>query len=242
MKQLTILIAVTLLMTTPTYSQKEKFKSLFNEKDLSGWIVKGKSDDVAKNYWTTADGIIQCNSVGDTAHDYVWLMTKNEYANFHLKLKFAAFKKSKGNSGVQFHSRYDDEAYWLDGPQVDIHTPKPFRCGLVWDETRENKRWIYPDVEGGYVRPKPEWQKAKAPFYYHSNDSALWNEMEIIVKDFHVTTILNGVQVTDFDGKEILSDEIHKKYGVSGKGHICLQLHKKAQLKIWFKDLYIKEL
>jgi hypothetical protein len=39
---------------------------------------------------------------------------------------------SPGNTAVQFRSRYDASATapnggWLDGPQVDIHPPAPFR-------------------------------------------------------------------------------------------------------------------
>jgi hypothetical protein len=223
-----------------SFHQKEEWVSLFNGKNLDGWTVKCKPEDKDKTFWTVKDGYIEVNSMGDKDHDYVWLMTEREYENFVLKLKFAAFKESPGNSGVQFRSRYDEEKWWLDGPQIDIHPQGPWRSGMIWDETRDMKRWIYPDI------PKGEWvnesMREKVPDIYYSDDELRWNEMEIIVEGWKVTAFLNGTQITDFNNKELLTGPGHKKFKVGKKGHICLQLHINDELKMRYKDILIMEL
>ena len=167
-------------------------------------------------------------------------MTDKEYKDFSLKLKFSAFKDSPGNSGVQIRSRYDEEEGWLDGPQLDIHPNGPWRSGMIYDETRDMKRWIYPDIPKGKWVNK-EMRKVIADFHY-SDESLMWNEMEITVKGWKIVAYLNGTQITDFDSKNLLTQAGHKKYKVGKKGHICLQLHMKDELKMLYKDIMIMEL
>lgn len=217
------------------------FEVLFNGTDLTGWVVKAKPDDLDKNFWTVDDGAIVVNSIGEKEHDYVWLMTETEFDNFELQLKFAAFKSSPGNGGIQLRSRYDDEEYWLDGPQIDIHPPGPWRTGFIWDETRGEKRWIYPDL------PKEEWvneemRKKEVPFYYSDDEEEKWNLLEIFADGNKIQAWLNGQQITKFKGKEVLNNDLHKKYNVGKDGCIALQLHTGDELKMKYKDIFIKEL
>lgn len=229
-----------IVITSFNFKKKDNWISLFNGKNLDGWSVKCKPEDQSKNYWTVKNGYIEVNSLGDKDHDYIWLMTDKEYKNFSLKLKFAAFKESPGNSGVQFRSRYDEAEGWLDGPQIDIHPNGPWRSGMIWDETRGMNRWIYPDiVKGKWVN---ESMREKVPKLMLSDEELQWNEMEITVDGWAVKTYLNGTQITDFDSKDLLTTEHHKKYKVGKKGYICLQLHIKDELKMYYKDLMIKEL
>lgn len=222
------------------FKKEKEWSTLFNGKNLDGWTVKCKPEDESKNYWTVKDGYIEVNSLGDKDHNYIWLMADKEYKNFSLKLKFAAYKNSTGNSGVQIRSRYDEEEGWLDGPQVDIHPKGPWRSGMIFDETRGMLRWIYPDI------PKGKWvdesMREKVPDFYYSDDELQWNEMEITVDGWRVVTYLNGTQITDFNSKDLLTTEHHKKYKVGKKGFICLQLHNKDELRMLYKDIMIKEL
>ncbi|KPL12286.1 MAG: hypothetical protein AMS23_09780 [Bacteroides sp. SM1_62] len=215
--------------------------SLFNGKNLDGWMVECKPEDRPKGFWTVQDSIIQVNSVGQKDHDYVWLTTQKEYADFILKLKFAAFKESPGNSGVQVRSRYDHDSSWLDGPQVDINPPEPWRTGMVWDETRGSTRWLYPDI------PRGEWvnedmRREDFDLFYSTQEDLIWNELEIRVEGLDIQSWLNGVQITDLKGEGILDDSIHRKYNVGESGFIALQLHIGDELKMYFKDIFIKEL
>jgi hypothetical protein len=241
-----LLITALFLGTGVNSCKISQWESLFNGKDLEGWVVRSLPADQAKSYWTVKEGFIECNSMGDRSHNYVWLATEREFGNFHLKLKFQVFKESEGNSGVQFRSRYDDSETalykgWMNGPQVDIHGPDPYRAGLIYDETDGVRRWIYP--------PLPDWNisREQAPssaldtrLVYYEDDPEAWNDMEIICNGMVVETRINGNQVTLFDGKDVLNDEVHQFRKSGGYGCIAFQLHMGDELKIRFKDIYIK--
>jgi hypothetical protein len=218
----------------------QNFKSLFNGKNLAGWSVKCKSADEGKNFWRADNGAILADTIGHQGHDYVWLATDREFGDFVLRLKFQAYRDSPGNSGIQFRSRYDESAQYLDGPQIDINPPGPWRTGMIWDETRENLRWIYPDL------PKDKWvDEAMANpdlVFYYSDEGPGWNDMLITAAGGKVTVVLNGVPVTTYDGTGVLDDAVHRDRNVGTKGCIALQIHKNDQLKIRFRDIVIKDL
>ena len=215
------------------------WNSLFNGRNLSGWMVKKAPADSGTTFWRVVDGAIEANSLEYGKHDYVWLLTEKEYGDFVLRLKFQAFRDSPGNSGVQIRSRYDNEASWLDGPQIDINPPGFWRCGMIWDETRENKRWLYPEI------PKDEWVDSTMAVpgivFYFNDDNPAWNELEISAQGTQLKAVLNGVSIMKWDGAGVLDDEVHKRYNVGMKGHIALQIHRNDELKIRFKDIQIKE-
>ena len=229
-------------------SETKDWVSLFNGKNLEGWEVKAVKEDQHHHFWSVEEGAIVVNSLGVPDHDYSWLMTKKEYADFELKLKFQTYRESPGNSGVQIRSRYDengkikgsDRLGWLDGPQIDIHPSDPWRTGLIYDETREHQRWIYPDL--------PDWNIDKATFapeefrHYYADETPSWNDLVIICKGNNITTIVNQIKVAEYDGTGVLDDIWHQKYGIDKSGFIALQLHKEDELKIAFKDIFIKEL
>jgi hypothetical protein len=68
--------------------QDQGFVSLFNGKDLAGWVVMGK-----KEQWTAADGLLKC--LGGPGG---WLRTEKEYTDFELRLEFNNTPET--NSGV----------------------------------------------------------------------------------------------------------------------------------------------
>lgn len=226
----------------------KEWTPLFNGKNLEGWTVKCLSADQGKEYWKVNDGTIECNSIGDGDHNYVWLATEEEFDDFHLKLKFQVFRSSDGNSGVQFRSRFDDSENarnggWLNGPQADIHGPNPMRAGLIYDETENVRRWIFPSL--------PDWNitSDQAPpaalltrFVYHEDDPEAWNTMEIICNGMLVQTIVNGNLVSDLRADGILNDDFHKSMNVGRKGCFALQLHQNDELLIRYKEILIKEL
>jgi len=214
--------------------------SLFDGKSLDGWIVKCKPADREKAFWKVDQGFILADSIGHKGHDYVWLTTNREYSDFILRLEFQAFKASPGNSGVQIRSRYDDSESWLNGPQIDINPPGPWRTGMMWDETRGNQRWIFPDL------PKDKWvdesMARPARIMRFAEDGDGWNQLEISAIGTEVKATLNGAPITDYDGKGLLDDRLHQDKGVGMKGVIALQIHTGDQLKIRFRNIRIKSL
>jgi len=219
-------------------NKQEEWISLFNGNDLSGWQVKAKPEDQEKKFWFAKDGYIEANSIGRGDHDYIWLYSDNEYDNFEIKFKFQTFKDSPGNSGIQIRSRYDTQTYWLNGPQIDIHPPGYWRTGMMWDETRGNQRWLFPDV------PEGEWvdstmSLSKVTFYQKGPD---WNQMHVKAAGNKIEAWLNGDKITDYDGTGTLDDELHRSLNVGERGHIAFQIHSGDELMIRYKDINLKKL
>jgi hypothetical protein len=220
--------------------QPSEFEPIFNGKDLSGWVVKSTTKDSAKNYWRVEESCLVANSMGDSLHDYIWLQYDQPLQDFQLKFEFLPFRENTGNSGVQFRSRYDENEEWLNGPQIDIHPPQPWRTGMIWDETRGYQRWIYPDLpKGQWVNPS--MAIANPPFFY-AGDPVEWNKMEVIVRGQEAEAWLNGFQVTDFNGAGILDDSLHTSRNVGTEGYLLFQIHVKDQLHIRFRNIELKKL
>jgi hypothetical protein len=217
--------------------------ALFNGKDLSGWSVKCQPGDQGKTFWRVDNGSIYCDSMGRKDHNYVWLVSEREFGNFELKLRFQVAKDSPGNSGLQFRSRFDAtaEGGWMDGPQVDIHAPAgmSWRTGHIYDETREERRWISPSLKDATMDPK--FKPAHYVFKY-ADDGDGWNDLTLVCDGMKVKTILNGVVMTDWDGGGVLDNAAHVKHNVGRVGHFALQLHSGDELRIRFKDIVIRPL
>jgi hypothetical protein len=79
-------------------------------------------------------------------------------------------------------------------------------------------------------------------FFYSIEDELVWNELEIRVEGLDIQSWLNGVKMTNLLGEDVLNDPIHKQYNVGEKGFIALQLHVRDELKMYYKDIFIKEL
>ena len=206
---------------------QEKWTSLFNGKDLTNWVIKAHAKDLPKNYFTVKDGAIVADAQ-DKDHDYVWCYSEKEYINFKLRLKFQGERGNYSNSGVQVRSRYDhnDGDGWLNGPQIDIGFTD--RNGSIWDETRNNQRWLIEDYT-----PKT---------FYWNDEGEGWNDLEITVIGLRITVVQNGQTITDYDGTGVLDDENHLNLGVGTTGHIALQIHTEDIMKIKFKDIEIIDL
>ncbi|MBI4875427.1 MAG: DUF1080 domain-containing protein [Acidobacteria bacterium] len=235
----TLQLAVLFALVGAAGQAADRGVSLFDGKTLQGWHVAAKPADRDKSFWSVKDGSITCDSRGRRDHDYVWLMTGKEYADFDLALKVRSFRESGGNSGVQVRSRYDEAAGWLDGPQIDVHPPGPFRTGWIYDETRGVRHWISPSLPGSAMEPAQGSQEWK---WKHSGEGDGWNDLRIACRGTNIKTWLNGLAVADFNGAGLLDDETHRKHNVGLKGFIALQLHIKDDLYIQYKDIFIRVL
>src|SRR4051812_11679529 len=89
-------------------AEEEGFVSLFNGKDLTGWVVKGK-----KEGWKVQDGILH----SDGAMGGDWIRSEKEYGDFIYKVDWKISKG--GNSGV-FIRVTDEGAPWQTGYEVQI--------------------------------------------------------------------------------------------------------------------------
>ena len=86
-------------------------ESLFNGKDLSGWIIYGTE------LWYVEDGLLVCESGPD--QEYGYLGTEKHYKDFELSLEFK--QGADGNSGVFFRSSI--EGTKITGWQAEVAPP-----------------------------------------------------------------------------------------------------------------------
>src|SRR5882672_6983493 len=71
------------------------WESLFNNKDLTGWVKVGNEK------WDVEDGTIHGQGV---TKEYGYLRTEKMYKDFNLSLRFKC--ENVGNSGVFVHSEF----------------------------------------------------------------------------------------------------------------------------------------
>ena len=77
--------------------------------------------------------------------------------------------------------------------------------------------------------------------HYFEDESTGWNELIIICKGTTIRTMVNGIEIANYDGAGVLDDAIHTKLNVGISGHIALQVHKNSENYFRFKDIRIKE-
>ncbi|KIC90559.1 DUF1080 domain-containing protein [Flavihumibacter sp. ZG627] len=133
MKKSALLLLVLFITTVAT---AQKFKSLFNGKDLSGWNIHGTEK------WYVEDGNLVCESGPDNQYGY--LSTDKQYKNFELRLQFKL--EANGNSGVFIRSSIDGTK--INGWQVEVAPPDHHTGGIYESYGR-----------GWLIKPTPAAEK-----------------------------------------------------------------------------------
>lgn len=184
-----------------------KWVALFNGKNLDGWQPYGNEK------WVANHGTIFGES---TSGKYGYLLTRKEYKNFDIRLKFNC--TSEGNSGLFFHSQITGEnPKWgpdIVGLQAEIDPAR--HTGGIYESG--GRGWVALPTAAGEKAIKPVGE---------------WNSMEVRVEGNHIVTLLNGVRIVDYTyAPEKYTD-----------GHIGFQIHTGEHgFRIRFKDIYIRTL
>jgi hypothetical protein len=184
---------------------------LANGQNAAELLFNGKNLDGWKIYgtekWFVEDGLLVCESGPDKQYGY--LATEKWYDDFVLELEFK--QEANGNSGVFFRSTIDGTK--IKGWQVEVAPPNHDTGGVYESYGRG---WLYqiPDDQEGFLK------------------MGEWNKMKIQVVGNHVTTWLNGHQMTD-----LTDDKIGK-----GKGSIALQIHDGGGIKVRWRNIQIQKL
>ena len=126
----------------------------------------------------------------------------------------ATFKLRNHNSGIQVRSKQHDD-FVVKGYQPDIAEAR--YTGILYEE---GGRGILADV-------KP----AEVAKVLKKGD---WNQYVITCDGPHIKIELNGTTTVDYTEKD-------EKKGAT-EGIIAFQLHAGPKMKVWFKDVEIKEL
>lgn len=223
-----ILIVLTMVVALFSFllgcSKEPQYEPIFNGKDYGGWRINCIDEDKSLEVFSIVDGELILDSKG--TKDYVWLTYGKELTDFALRLKFIAYKESVGNCGIQFRDQYVDNKYSRHG--FDLASNIPQSTGFIWDFT---ERWL-PFPMKGYRSENFEPYLPEGWTYKWSTDPNPWNEFEVRVVGSHVSSILNGNTIIDWDG----GDKINPT------GNIAIEVHKGQVFRFRFKDIELADL
>lgn len=184
------LIIIAMMITVSSFAQQPKWQSLFNGKNLKGW-VKLNGDAEYKVQDNTIVGISKMNTPN------TFLSTKKMYSDFILEFEF---KVDEGlNSGVQFRSNSTKEYQngRVHGYQFEIDPSNRKWTGGIYDEARRG--WLYP------MTYNPVGANA-----FKNNE---WNTARIEAIGTSIRTWVNGVlcadMLDDIDSEGFISLQVH---------------------------------
>ena len=142
-----VLTAVIILSWFTVFAGNKQKKSIFNGKNLDGWIIHGTEK------WYVEDGLLVCESGPDK--EYGYLSTEKFYNDFELELEF--LQEADGNSGVFFRSTF--EGTKVSGWQVEVAPPNHDTGGIYESYGRG---WLVkiPDEKEDILK-MGEWNKMK---------------------------------------------------------------------------------
>lgn len=151
-----------------------EFRSLWNQKDLEGWVKVLDSD------WVVENGVLLSRQdPAGRREGESWLLTDRDYDDFALQVEFRV--TPGGNSGVFLRDPVQ-RARRLEAP--DGGTP-PWDAGFEAQINAED-----PGYPTGSI-----WDIAKAPPGLHTPGE--WTEMVILVHGDRVMTWVNGKPAAD---------------------------------------------
>jgi hypothetical protein len=240
--KLTTCLLVALTLTAARAD--DGFTPLFNDRDLSGWIVP-EGDN---GHWKVLDGVIDYDACSEAPGRDKNLWTEKEYKDFTLRVDW----RIKQTTGL-----YDmpivlpDGSYKKDAEGRDIKIPTPNAdSGIYLRGTSKAQLniWCWPIGSGevyGYRMDKtmpPEVRAGVTPKVRADKPVGEWNRFEITLKGERLTVVLNGQTVID---NALLP-------GLPESGRIALQHHgginpKTGELSpasslVQFRNLAIREL
>ena len=145
MKRTIYFYLIACLVNTIGFGQEAQ--SLFNGKDLTGWVNHGTEK------WYVENGELICESGPDAAYGY--LSTETFYDDFELNLEFK--QDADGNSGVFFRSTF--EGTKVTGWQVEVAPPAKHTGGIY--ESYGRGWLIKPDMAKDRMLKMGEWNSMR---------------------------------------------------------------------------------
>jgi hypothetical protein len=209
-------------------AQDARFTTLFNGKDLTGWVY-GQREDGTEN--RTGKGYqVEKGVLFTTKEDGGNLFTKQEYADFILRFEFRLTENANNGIGIRAPLKGDAaysgiEIQVLDDSGSQYTTLKPAQYhGSIYH--------MFPSKRG------------------HQKPVGEWNDEEITVQGRKITVKLNGVVITEGNLDDVKDEamlarhrDMSKPEGSRGiantKGHIGLLGH---GTRVEFRNIRIKEL
>ena len=209
-------------------AQDQGFTSLFNGKDLTGWVY-GQREDGTEN--RNGKGYqVEKGVLFTTKEDGGNLFTKKEYANFVLRFEFKLTENA--NNGIGIRAPLQGDAAYT-GIEIQVLDDSGSQYANLRPAQYHGSIYHMFPAKRGHQKPVGEW-----------------NAEEITVQGRKITVKLNGVVITEGNLDEVKDEallsrhrDMSKPEGSRGiantKGHIGLLGH---GTRVEFRNIRIKEL
>ena len=209
-------------------AQDQGFTSLFNGKDLTGWVY-GQREDGTEN--RNGKGYqIEKGILFTTKEDGGNLFTKKEYANFVLRFEFKLTENA--NNGIGIRAPLQGDAAYT-GIEIQVLDDSGSQYANLRPAQYHGSIYHMFPAKRGHQKPVGEW-----------------NAEEITVQGRKITVKLNGVVITEGNLDEVKDEallsrhrDMSKPEGSRGiantKGHTGLLGH---GTRVEFRNILVKEL
>ncbi len=198
------------------------FVTLFNGKDLSGWIAG------PDNSWVVRDGELTVNRDMDgREHNFDYLWTRDTYGDFVLDLEFKVVEGT--NSGIFFRT-------------VDLKDPVYTGIEIQVANSYGRERITKNGTAGAVYDCREPSQNAIRP-------PGEWNRCRLTCRGTRIEVVLNGAQVVEMDLDRWTTprenpDGTPNKFpralrDFARVGHLGLQDHGRP---VWYRNIRVKRL
>ena len=208
MQKLIAALTIVVLFSFSPVQKNGRWFSLFDGQSLSGWKVGNNA-----SCFSVENGTIAVN--GDVAHlFYDGPVNEHLFKNFELKIDVMTTPGS--NSGVYFHTQYQQSDWPQKGYEVQVNNSHT-------DWRRTGSLWAIQDIKETYVKDNE------------------WFTLHIKVKGKRITVKINGKQVADYTEPENAERPDGLKGRLLSSGTFALQGHD-PKSKVYYKNIKVKTL
>jgi hypothetical protein len=219
------------------------FRTLFNGKDLSHWVV----DPQDGGHWKILDGVIDYDALSeapDRNNKNLW--SRDEFGDFELLIDWR-IKRTTGLYPMPIVLPDGSEKRDDQGRIITIPTPNADSGIYLRGEGKSQVNiWCWPIGSGevyGYRRDQkmpPEVRAGVTPKVKADKPVGEWNTFRITMRGDHLTVVLNGKTVI----------ENARLPGIPAKGRFALQHHggmkngeySAASSLVQFRNIFIRDL
>lgn len=222
--------------------EDEGYKSLFNGKNLDGWIIP-EGDN---GHWSVIDGVIDYDARSEAKGDKnLWTEAKFDDFKLHVEWRFKGygdhlFPLPTILPNGDYVRNEDGSIYEPPGPNSD--------SGILLKGAGQTNLWCWSVGSGELWSVRndkslpAEARAAAVPSENADQPVGQWNSFDVIVKGDRITVVNNGIKVIDnalFPGLDVTGP-----IGLQHHGGINPETGKLkgASSLVQFRNIWIKEL
>jgi len=242
MRRATVISVLACSAAIAAQSAPTGFTSLFNGKDLTGWIVPAGDN----GHWKVVDGVIDYDAKSEASGDKsLWF--DREFGDFELRVDWRLKEAPYLNPNVPIILADGTHKKGPDGKEFVTTVPDADSGIFLRGQGKSQVNiWNWPIGSGevyGYrmdARQPASVRAGVTPKLNADRNVGEWNTFHITVRGDRLTVVLNGKTVI----------ENAELPGLPPRGRIALQHHGASKDGAWtsppslvqFRNIYIKEL